>query len=52
MEITALFLAVMAATMFGVALQAWCLGQARRDVALAGTVGALCGGGAIATSLW
>jgi hypothetical protein len=49
MDTTTLLLAVLAATMLSVAVQAWRLGNERRDVALAGTVGAVLGGGALAT---
>jgi uncharacterized membrane protein YadS len=51
MDITMLCLSVMALTMLVVTLQAWWLGLERRDVALAGAVGGLCGSGALAAAL-
>lgn len=41
------FLTLMAATLGIVAIQAWRLGNERRDVALLGGVGGLCGAGAL-----
>lgn len=40
-----LVLAVMTATMFAVTFHAWRLGNEKRDVALLGAVGGLCGVG-------
>jgi hypothetical protein len=45
MDTTVLILATMTATMFAVTFHAWRLGNERRDVALLGTVGGLCGVG-------
>lgn len=45
MDTTVLFLAVMTATLFAVTFNAWRLGNERRDIALLGTMGSLCGVG-------
>jgi len=42
MATTVLLLAVVTATMFAVAFEAWRLGNEKRDVALLGAVGGLC----------
>lgn len=51
MDIAVVSLSAMALTMLVVTLQAWRLGLERRDVALAGAVGGLCGSGAVAAAL-
>ena len=45
MDTTVLFLAVMTATLFVVTFNAWRLGNERRDIALLGAMGSLCGVG-------
>ena len=45
MDTVVLVLAVMTATMFAVTFHTWRLGNEKRDVALLGAVGGLCGVG-------
>ena len=45
MDTIVLLLAIMTATMFAVTFQAWRLGNEKRDMALLGAVGGLCGVG-------
>jgi uncharacterized membrane protein YadS len=50
MDTVVLVLAVMTATLFAVTFHAWRLGNEKRDVALLGTVGGLCGVGTVVTA--
>lgn len=50
MDSTAILLALMTATLAGVTLQAWRLGNERRDVALLGVFSVLCGAGTAAAA--
>lgn len=43
METGTLVFAIMTLTLIGVAVQAWRLGNEKRDVALLGAIGGLCG---------
>lgn len=45
MDTAVLILAIMTATMFAVTFHAWRLGNEKRDVALLGAVGGVCGVG-------
>ena len=45
MDTVVLLLAIMTATMFAVTFHAWRLGNEKRDVALLGAIGGLCGVG-------
>lgn len=45
MDTTTLLLGIMTAAMFAVTIHAWRLGNEKRDVALLGAVGGLCGVG-------
>lgn len=45
MDTTVFLLAIMTATIFAVTFNAWRLGNEKRDVALLGTIGGLCGVG-------
>jgi uncharacterized membrane protein YadS len=47
MDTAVLILAIMTATLFAVTFHAWRLGNEKRDVALLGTVGGLCGVGTV-----
>ena len=51
MGTTALLLCIMTVAMFAFTAQAWRLGNERRDVALLGAVGGLCGLGAFAAAV-
>ncbi len=51
MDTTTLILAIMTATLFGVTFNAWRLGNEKRDVALLGAVGGLCGVGTVAAAI-
>ena len=51
MDTTVLLAGIMTATMFGVTVDARHLGKARRDVALLGVVGGLCGVGTVAAAV-
>ena len=51
MDTVFLLLAIMTATMFAVAFQAWRLGNEMRDVALLGAVGGLCGVGTVVAAI-
>ncbi len=51
MDTSTFFFTLMAATLCVVTIQAWRLGNERRDVALLGTVGGLCGVGAVVTAM-
>ena len=50
MDTAVLILAIMTATMFAVTFHAWRLGNDKRDVALLGAVGGLCGVGTVVTA--
>jgi hypothetical protein len=50
MDSAVLILASMTATMFAVTFHAWRLGNEKRDVALLGAVGGLCGVGTVVTA--
>ena len=45
MDTAVLILAIMTATMFAVTIHGWRLGNEKRDVALLGAVGGVCGVG-------
>lgn len=45
------FLAVMTATLFAVTFNAWRLGNEKRDVALLGVIGGLCGVGTVVAAV-
>ena len=51
MDTSVLLLGIMTAAMFGVTVHAWHLGNERRDVALLGVVGGLCGVGTVAAAV-
>ena len=51
MDTGALPLAILTATMFAVTFHAWRLGNEKRDVALLGAFGGLCGVGTIAAAV-
>jgi len=51
MDTTVVLLGIMTVTMLGVALQAWRLGNERRDVTLLGAVAAMCGAGTVAAAI-
>ena len=51
METSTILFAIMSATLLVVALHAWRLGNERRDVALLGTIGGVCGLGAAFSAL-
>jgi uncharacterized membrane protein YadS len=51
MDTAVLLLAILTATMFAVAFNAWRLGNDKRDVALLGMVGGLCGAGAAVAAI-
>ena len=50
MDTSTLLLLILTATLAGISLYAWYIGNERRDVALLGTFSALCGGGALITA--
>ena len=47
MDTAVFLLAILTATMFAVTFHAWHLGNEKRDVALLGAVGGLCGVGTV-----
>lgn len=51
MDTSTLLLALLTATLAGVTVHAWRLGNERRDVALLGMVSGLCGAGAAFTAI-
>ena len=51
MDTTVLLLAIFTFTLFAVAFQDWRLGNEKRDVALLGAIGGLCGVGTIAAAV-
>ena len=51
MDTTVLLLTIMTVTMLGVCVQAWRLGNEKRDVALLGVLGGLFGIGSIAAAI-
>jgi len=51
MDTVVLVPAIMTATMFAVTFHAWRLGNEKRDVALLGAIGGLCGVGTIAAAV-
>ena len=50
MDTAVLILAIMTTTLFAVTFHAWRLGNDKRDVALLGAVGGLCGVGTVVTA--
>ena len=51
MDTSTLLFAILTATLAGVALHAWRLGNERRDFALLGVFGGLCGVGTVVTAI-
>ena len=51
MDTSTLFFAILTATLAGVTLHAWRLGNERRDVAFLGVCSGLCGVGTAVTSI-
>lgn len=51
MDTSTLIFAFLAATLAGATFQAWRLGNERRDVALLGAFGGLCGMGTLVTAI-
>ena len=51
MDTTVLLLGIMTATMFGVTVHAWHLGNETRDAAMLGAVGGLCDVGTLAAAI-
>ena len=51
MDTTVLVMGLITASLLGVTAQAWRLGNERRDVALLGVVGGLCGLGTVAAAI-
>lgn len=51
MDTTTLVFAILTATLAGVTFHAWRLGNEKRDVALLGVFGGLCGVGTVVTAI-
>jgi cbb3-type cytochrome oxidase subunit 3 len=51
MDTTTFLLALMTVCLVGVAIHAWRIGNERRDVALLGTIAALCSAGTVAVAV-